>query len=224
MASIRILLVDDHPLARAGTRQLLESDADFIVVGEAADGEEALGLAARERPDLVVLDLNLPGLSGVDVARRLRSTLPAIRIVVLTGYALEPYEATLRRLGVEGYLAKSASAAELGAAIHAAHTGRQYIQPGLAASLGRPMAAGDGEAPTAREIDVLRLVATGSTNHEIAQRLAIRERTVEFHLDHVFRKLGAGSRTEAVHLARKHGWLAGAGFQERPATPKHRPE
>jgi DNA-binding NarL/FixJ family response regulator len=221
MAPIRILLVDDHPLARQGARQLLEGEADFIVVGEAADGREALGLAERELPDIVVLDLNLPGLSGVNVARSLRGAVPGIRIVVLTGYSIEPYMPTLRRLGVEGYLAKSVSAGELAAALRTAHAGRQYFQLGLGALLERAEPAAHVEAPTARELDVLRLLSTGSTNREIARRLAIAERTVEFHLDHVFRKLGAVSRTEAVHLADRRGWLGDEGFPATTANPQH---
>jgi DNA-binding NarL/FixJ family response regulator len=211
MAPIRLLLVDDHPLARAGTHSLLEGEADFVVVGEAADGEAALTLAERIPLDIVVLDLHLPGLSGVDVARRLRDTLPDLRIVVLTGYAIEPYMPVLRRLGVEGYLAKSASAGELATALRAVYAGRHYIQPELAPMFEQTI-TDDAEGPTARELEVLRLVATGSTNREIAQHLAIRERTVEFHLDNLFRKLGASSRTEAVHLASGRGWLAVESF------------
>jgi DNA-binding NarL/FixJ family response regulator len=222
MAPIRLLLVDDHPLARAGTHRLLEGETDFVVVGEAADGEAALILAERISLDIVVLDLHLPGLSGVEVARRLRSTKPDIRIVVLTGYAVEPYMPVLRQLGVEGYLAKSASAGELADALRAVYAGRPYIQPELAALF--EQTATDEEVPTARELEVLLLVATGSTNREIAQRLAIRERTVEFHLDKLFRKLGASSRTEAVHLASRRGWLENGGLPASPTSLPHQPD
>ncbi len=222
-APIRILLVDDHPLARAGTRRLLEDEADFVVVAEAADGVEALIVTEQIAPDIVVLDLHLPGLSGVEVARRLRSAQPSIRIVVLTGYAVEPYMPALRRIGVESILVKSASAGELVSALRAAYAGDRYIQPGLAAAL-EQAATKDEETPTARELEVLRLVATGTINREIAQRLAIRERTVEFHLDKLFRKLGAGSRTEAVHLASGRGWLEEGGLPASPTSLPPQPD
>ena len=205
MSSVRILLADDHAIMRQGMRLLLEAEAGFSVVAEAADGEEALRLAQRVRPDIVVLDISMPRLHGVEAARHLRAALPQTKIVVLTGHDSHRYARVLLRLGVAGYLAKTASAQELVCALRAAHAGRCYVQPAMAALLEEE--ADDEEEPTPRELEVLEEVAVGLRNVEIAAQLHVTERTVRFHLDNLFRKFRVGSRTELIHAALERSWL-----------------
>jgi DNA-binding NarL/FixJ family response regulator len=207
MKPIRILLADDHAITREGTRRLLEAEPDLEVIAEAANGEEALRLAEELLPDIIVLDISMPGLSGVQVAEVVRRKLPETRIVILTGYDSEQYARALVRLGVSGYLSKTASCEELAAALRAAHFGQPYFQPKVVELLRGTSGPGAGDEPTPREMEVLPLVAEGLRNKEIARRLSTSERTVQFHLSNLFCKLQAGSRTELVHLARQRGWL-----------------
>jgi DNA-binding NarL/FixJ family response regulator len=199
---IRIVLADDHFVTREGTRRVLDSQPDMDVVAEAADGAETIRLAQAVRPDLVVLDISMPRGNGIEVAREIRQTLPGTRIVVLTGYDNRQYAEAMARLGVDGFLSKTAAAGQLIGAIRAAHAG-----VGTAV---RETARGHGcvEQPTTRELEVLHLVAEGRRNREIAERLCTSERTVEFHLGNLFRKLSCRSRTEVVHRARERGLLA----------------
>lgn len=207
MKPIRILLADDHAITREGTRRLLESEPDLEVIGEAGNGEEALRLAEELRPDILVLDISMPGLNGIQVAETIRLKLPEIRIIILTGYESEQYARALVRLGVNGYLSKTASSEELATALRTVQSGQSYFQPAVVELLRDNAAPGTGDEPTPREMEVLLLVAEGLRNKEIARRLSTSERTVQFHLGNLFSKLQAGSRTELVHLARQKGWL-----------------
>lgn len=206
MSRIRILLADDHAIVRAGLRHLLAETPDLEVVGEAADGEAALRLAAALRPDILLLDVRLPGRDGLEVARLLRARLPDVRVVALTVCDDAQHARALLRLGVSGYLLKTVSWPELQGALRAVYGGHVVVQSSVAARLSRPGSSPDRE-PTARELEVLRLVAEGYRNREIANRLATSERTVQFHLRNLFAKCDAASRTELVHRARQQGWL-----------------
>lgn len=205
MSVIRILLADDHAITREGTRRLLEAEPDLQVVAEAADGAETVRLAEDLHPDILLLDISMPRLDGIQVVRALGVTIPTMRIVVLTGYDNRHYVQTLVRLGVKGYLSKATSSSELVAALRAIHAGGTYLQTEIAAS--RPAEAASPDDPTPRELGVLRLVAEGLRNREIAAQLATSERTVKFHLGNLFGKLQVTSRTEMTAQARRRGWL-----------------
>ncbi len=203
---IRVLLADDHAITREGTRHLLESEPDFAVVAEAADGEETVRLAQALRPDIVVLDISMPRLTGIQVGEILRQTVPETRIVVLTGYDNEQYAKALLRLGVSGYLSKTASSRELTSAIRSAYEDRVYFQPPILSLLNSSLVP-QADDPTPRELEVLCLAAQGQRNRDIARQLHTSERTVQFHLANLFGKLQVGSRTEMVYRARQKGWI-----------------
>ena len=206
---IRVELVEDHTLMRQGTRALLDRTPDVEVVAETGHGEQALALARRLRPDVVLLDLRLSaGPSGIEVARTLRRDLPEIKVLILTAYAQEPYVRTLFAVGVDGYLLKSVSDEELIAALRVVQRGEQWLSPEIAAQLAaqvRRNVVRATDALTGREREVLTLVAQGKSNSEIAQSLYIRPCTVESHVHNALAKLGAHSRTEAINVAVHRG-------------------
>lgn len=206
MDPVRILLADDHAITREGTRRLLEGHPGVEVVAEAVDGHDAVRLTRELRPDLLLLDIAMPRLDGVQVAQTLRREMPEVRLVVLTGYASDQYALALIRLGVQGLLSKTASSEELVRAVRAVQAGRRYFQPEVAGVL-HTAATAVGDGPTLKEMDVLHLVAQGLKNRDIARELSSAERTVRFHLENLFTKLRATSRTDLVHRARKKGWL-----------------
>jgi DNA-binding NarL/FixJ family response regulator len=202
---IRLLLSDDHPVVRAGMRALLEAEDDLHVVGEAASAEEAVQLAATPGIDLVLMDLQFPGvLQGVDATRRIRSSPGAPRVLVLTNYDTDADILGAIEAGASGYLLKDAPPGELVSAIRAAAAGESALAPAVASRLDESQRAGD-QRLTVREAEVLALVAAGRTNREIGQALFLSEATVKSHLVHIFTKLGVGSRTAAVARARELG-------------------
>lgn len=208
MSPIRILVADDHITTRESLCRCLNEDAELDVVGEAGDGEETLRLARALQPDVLLLDISMPGLNGVQVAQVLRAALPQTRIVVLTGYGDNAeYAHALLRLGVRGYLSKTASLTEIVAALHTVQAGQTYVQPTVTALLATSAREEPADKLTPRELDVLRLVAQGKSNTAIAKHLYITKRTVEFHLNNLFTKLHAASRTEAVYRAQQKKWL-----------------
>lgn len=216
MARIRILLVDDQAMFREGLRTLLATQPDFEVVGEAANGEEALRLCATTRPDVVLMDLRMPVLDGVAATRRLRALYPETRVLVLTTFDDDEDIFEGLRAGAGGYLLKDASSAKLFEAVRAAARGESFLQPSVAAKVvaefarlaeHAPRAAAPVEALSERELAVLRLVAQGASNKEIAAALFIAEGTVKNHLTNILTKLDARDRTQAALKARELGLL-----------------
>jgi two-component system, NarL family, response regulator LiaR len=204
---MRILLADDHAITREGTRRLLEAEADLDVIAEAADGEEAVRLVETLHPDILVLDISMPRLNGVQVVKTLATSAPETGIVVLTGYDNEHYLEALTGLGVRGYLPKSASSRELVRALRMVHAGGTSLRSAVRELPYDPRAMEGTSRPTPRELEVLRLVAKGASNHDIALSLSMSQRTVQFHLSRLFTKLEARSRTQVVYLARLRGWI-----------------
>jgi DNA-binding NarL/FixJ family response regulator len=203
---IRILLADDHPVVRDGLAAMLATQPDFEVVGEAGTGAEALAEAARLRPDVVLMDLQMPELDGIEAIRRLRATDPSVQVVVLTAFDTDERIVGSLQAGAQGYLLKGAPRAEIFAAIRTVSAGGALIPPVVASKLLRQVREAESpDALTARETEVLSLVAAGLANKEIAARLSISERTVKFHVSAVLSKLGAKNRTQAVRLARERG-------------------
>jgi DNA-binding NarL/FixJ family response regulator len=206
MKPIRILLADDHPVVRDGLAAMLATQPDFEVVGEAGNGAEAVAQAAALRPDVVLMDLEMPLLDGIEAIRRMRVADPTVQIVVLTAFDTDERIFGALQAGAQGYLLKGAPRAEIFAAIRAVSAGGALIPPVVASKLLRQVRAAElPDALTPREREVLGLVAAGLANQEIGVRLSISERTVKFHVSSVLAKLGAKNRTQAVRLARERG-------------------
>ncbi|MFN8636577.1 MAG: response regulator transcription factor [Chloroflexota bacterium] len=207
--SIRIVVVDDHPIVRQGLVAALDDEADFEVVAAAGSAEEALTLVSRLRPDLALLDLELPGLSGVEAIPRILEQSPQTRVLVFTAYDTDERVLSAVRAGAGGYLLKGAAVAEIAAAIRTVAAGSSALAPSAAAHLADAVRAPRGAGPlTAREREVLRLIAQGLPGKQIAGALGISERTVKFHTAALIRKLGADNRAQAVAVAAQRGLLA----------------
>lgn len=209
---IKVLLADDHHMVRAGIRELLEGAGDLQVVAEAGDGEEAQALIQKFKPDVAVLDIQMPKVSGIEVTRWVRSTQPGVGVLILTAYDDDPYVMAVLQAGANGYILKTAQADELVQAVRDVHEGKSALDPAitrkLMSSLFKSSEQLAVEALTERELDVLRLAARGFTNKAIGVQLGISNRTVQGHLAHIFAKLQAASRTEAVMRAVSLGWIA----------------
>jgi len=205
---IRVLVVDDHPIVREGLVAILEDERDFQVAGAAGSAEEALALAPRERPDVILLDLELPGMNGVDAIPRLAAAVPDARVIVLTAYDTDERVLGAVRAGARGYLLKGAPADEIARAIRAVHAGGSYLEARVAARvLTQVRSPRRAIGLSARERMVLRLVADGLPTKQIARQLGITERTVKFHVSSIMNKLGAGTRAQAVAEAARRGLL-----------------
>ena len=225
---IRVLIADDHPIVREGLSAVLETQPDLAVVGQAASGPEVVELAERLRPDVVLLDLELPGMDGVAALRAIRARLPEARVLIFTAFDTDERILGAVQAGAQGYLLKGAPRDELFQAIRVVHSGGSPLQSAVAARLIRAIRKDDGGSPkgersattphpssliphplpeplTDRELEVLRLLAHGRQNKEIAAALGISERTVKFHVSAILAKLGVGNRTEAVGKAAQLG-------------------
>jgi len=209
MTRLRVLLAEDHAVVREGTRQILEQDPGIEVVGEAEDGADVVAAAARLRPDVVLLDLSLPVLNGVEATRRIRATESGTQILILSAYDDEDYVVAAIEAGASGYLLKTAHAADVIAAIRAVARGEVVLHPAIARHLvARATDGPDRESLTARELDILRLAARGQRTKEIADHLSLSTRTVEAHFTGIFNKLGVSTRTEAIVHAASRGWVS----------------
>ncbi len=211
--AIRLFIADDHGVIRAGLRALFQSEAEIELVGEAGDGEETLQRVVQVRPDIILLDITMPGLNGIEVTRQLRTLVPQSRILILT---LHEGVSMLREAigaGASGYIPKRAVDVELLNAIHCVARGEMYVHPSMTQALLKDMSpqpsppAGEFAALTRREIEVLRLVAQGYTNRQIAKTLTLSVRTVDTHRANLMNKLGLNNREELVRYAIQHKLL-----------------
>jgi len=205
---IRILIVDDHPVVREGLMAVLEGIPDIRVVGTAQSAEEALAAIKTVRPDIVLLDLELPGMSGIDAIPRLIAGGDHVRVIVLTAYDTEERVLGAIRAGAGGYLLKGAAAAEIVHAIRAVREGGSYLTPRVATQvMAQVVSRGRSGVLSEREREVLRLIAQGRSNKQIGRQLSITERTVKFHVTSIFNKLGTDNRAQAIAVAARRGLL-----------------
>ena len=215
MEKMRILLAEDHKVVREGTRRLLESQPDFEVVGEASDGVEAVELAKKLKPEIIIMDVSMPRLNGIEATRQIKAIYPNIAILPFTGYDDDEYVFALLEAGAAGYLLKDSSGEELIEAIRQVMTGEPVLHPKimkkvlnrLRSPVEEQSTQTAGEVLSDRETEVLRLAAQGMSNMEIADSLTLSVRTVQTHLRSIFNKLGVGSRSEAIVFGLKKGWL-----------------
>jgi DNA-binding NarL/FixJ family response regulator len=210
--SIRVVLADDHAVVRAGIRQFLESDPSIEVVYEAGNGKEATQAVLDHSPDVLVLDIQMPEMTGIEVTRWVRSNARPTGVLVLTAYDDDPYVMAVLQAGANGYVLKTAEAADIIRAVHTVYEGKSALDPAIARKVMAHVASRRLDAPieklTARELEVLELTAKGYTNKAIGVQLHISDRTVQGHLAKIFNKLQAASRTEAVMRAVSLGWLS----------------
>ncbi|MGS2648559.1 response regulator [Streptosporangium sp. LJ11] len=204
---IRIIVVDDHPVVRDGLREIFSTDEAFEVVGEAADGPEALVLTRQTNPDLVLMDLRMPKMSGTELIRRLREQTPDIKVLVLTTFDNDADVLPAIEQGATGYLLKDTPRVELLRAAQAAARGETVLSPTVAGLLMQKVRAPEQQTLSRRELEVLGLIARGATNREAAAKLFITEATVKTHLLHIFAKLGVKDRASAVAAAYETGLL-----------------
>jgi DNA-binding NarL/FixJ family response regulator len=211
---IRVVLADDHAVVRKGIREFLEESGEIEVVAEATDGHEAVRLTGEHRPQVAVLDIQMPGMTGIEATRQIKAAFPATRVLILTAYDDDPYVFALLRAGADSYILKSAGSDELVRAVKTTAGGGKVLDPEVAAKVvaqiasGRPGAAREQVEPLSeRELEILRLAGKGLTNKAIGVELNISDRTVQGHLANIYGKLQVGSRTEAVTKALKLGWI-----------------
>ncbi len=215
MTTIRILLADDHVLVREGTRDLLEREPDMEVVAEAGDGEEAVNLTVAHQPDVALVDIAMPKLSGIEVTRQIKHLVPETAVLILSAYDDDEYVFALLEAGAAGYLLKNVRGRTLVEAIRSVHAGESVLHPVIARKVIEQVVhpstlASPQESPellSERELEVLKAAATGKSNKDIADELCLSKRTVQTHLSTVFAKMQVGSRTEAVVRALQLGWL-----------------
>lgn len=215
MTKIRVLIADDHPVLLEALRDLLTKEPDLDVVGVARDGAEVVKLAGEKTPNVILMDIVMPQLDGIEATREIKKISPACAVLPLTAFDDERYILGLLEAGAAGYLLKSASAAEIVEAVRAVHAGESVMHPTATARLLARALRHPSEEPrpkteiplTDREMEILRLAAKGMGNKEIADKLSLTVPTVKAHLVNIFNKIGVGSRTEAVLQALRHGWV-----------------
>jgi len=214
MDKIKVLLAEDHAMVREGTREFVQREPDMEVVGEAGDGEEAIKLATELQPDVVIMDIAMPKLNGIEATKRIKELYPSTAVLILTAYDYDQYIFALLEAGAAGYLLKGVRVHELIDAIRAVYAGESVLHPVIARRvLDRLVSPSPNEAKTIgllseREIEVLKLAAKGISNKDIAEQLFLSPRTVQSHLGNIFNKLGVASRTEAILYGLRRGWLA----------------
>ena len=215
MGDINIILGEDHQITRQGIRRLLEDEKGFTIMGEASNGEEAVRMVSEMKPDVVIMDIAMPKLNGIEATRQIKLINPRTGVLILSAYDDDEYVFALLKAGAAGYLLKSVSGDELVRAIKAIHKGEPVLDPVIAKKVMNyfklpdkvPGMEEDSEYLSDRELDIIKLAAKGLTNKEIADELHLSYRTVEGHMRDVFNKLGVGSRTEAVLHGLKKGWF-----------------
>lgn len=215
MDKIRVLLAEDHVIVREGTRELVQREPDMEVVGEASNGEEAIELANRLHPDVIVMDVNMPKLNGIEATKKIKTLYPATAVLILTAYDSDQYIFALLEAGAAGYLLKTVRGSELIGAIRAVYAGESVLHPAVARRvITRLVSPAAAPAPTEtveplseREIEVLKLAAKGMNNKDIAQQLFLSPRTIQAHLSNIFKKLNVGSRIEAILCGLRKGWF-----------------
>lgn len=215
MAKITILLAENHVVVRESIRQLLEREANFKVIGEAGDGDEAVRMAHELKPDVIIMDISMPKLNGIEATKQIKARQPSSTILILTAYDYEQYIFPLLEAGAAGYLLKDVGSRELIEAIQTVHRGEAVLHPAVARKvmerLRQPKTEPTGERVsdllTERETVILKMAAGGMSNAGIGEVLHLSVRTIESHLGSIFNKLGVGSRTEAVIKAMKKGWF-----------------
>jgi len=215
MPKIRILLADDHIILRHGTRQLLEHESDMVVVGEASDGAESVELVSKLKPDIVIIDVAMPGMNGIEATKKIKEILPGTKILVLTGYDYDEYIFSLLEIGAAGYLLKDVSGDELVGAVRAVYNGEPVLHPTVMRKLmdrcktvnPQPKET-QYDVLSEREMEVLKLAVSGKSNKDIAESLNISLRTVQAHMRSIFNKIGVGSRSEAIVCGLKKGWFS----------------
>jgi DNA-binding NarL/FixJ family response regulator len=203
-STIRILIVDDHPLLREGIAAVIRSQGDMVLVGEASSGSQALNLCLSLRPDVVLMDLRLPDMNGIDALENILMRLKEARIIILTTFEGDVEEQRALKVGARSYLLKSMPPNEILAAIRLVHAGKKVIPAKVAASLAEFKS---DDALSAREVEVLQQVAEGKSNREAGAKLFISEETIKIHMRHIMEKLGASDRTQAVAIAVRRGYL-----------------
>ena len=215
MGKIKVLLAEDHVIVREGTRDLIQREPDMEVVGEAGDGEEAIDLTNKLHPDVVIMDIAMPRLNGIEATKQIKALHPAISVLILTAYDNDQYIFAILEAGAAGYLLKNVRGRELVDAIRAVYAGESVLYPTVArrviSQLVSPVSGATGaqiiEPLSEREMEVLKLAAKGISNKDIAEHLSLSPRTVQAHLGNIFNKLGVGSRTEAVLCGLRRGWF-----------------
>ncbi len=215
MAKIKVLIADDHAILREGTRQILEQEPDISVVAEAGDGEEAVQMAAKFKPDVAIIDIAMPRVDGIEATKQIKAQHPEISVLIFSAYDDDQFVFSLVEAGAAGYLLKSIRGRELVNAVRSVYAGESVLHPTIARKvLNRFAPTADKpqqqlllDVLTQREIEVLKLATRGLSNQDIADELCLSLRTVQAHLGHIFNKLKVSSRTEAVVHALKAGWV-----------------
>ncbi len=215
MKKITILLADDHRLVRQGIRQFLEREPDFEVSGEASDGEEAVKLAKELKPDVIVMDIAMPEINGIEATRQIKKICPSVTVLILSAYDDDQFVFSLLEAGAAGYLLKSVRGRELIEAVRQVYAGESVLHPAIARKVLNRFVPAAGETKkrkpseilSQREMEVIKLASRGMSNQDIAKELCLSMRTVQGHIGHIFNKLKVSSRTEAVVRALKEGWI-----------------